>query len=201
MLVKGATELHGVSLLATQWHFQHISHVQIKISKIPITGPLRGERRHLHYSEISACVLLGLIPKSSVAFFVCVPDSGQAGIRIFNCLSIDKEEITLLFPKWWVTSAQTGQAQNTLKGFIPKIKSVSYVFISEVVKVSLGNPSVIDGFPSQMSSSSGIFSCDDVTCSWHCWISKSMSGVVRKVNTRDAIFRHPPQSNFTEYLS
>ena len=93
-------------------------------------------RRHLHFSQITACVLHGLIPKPSVAFFECIPNSGQAVIRIFNCLSIDKEGITLLFPKWWVTSAQTGQAQKTLKGFIPKIKSGSHVFISKVVNVS-----------------------------------------------------------------
>ena len=49
---------------------------------------------------------------------------------------IDKEEITSLLPKWWVTFAQTGQAQNDLKGFIPKIKSGSHLFISKVVKVS-----------------------------------------------------------------
>ena len=70
------------------------------------------------------------------SIFVCVPNSGQAVIRIFNRLSIDKGETTLLFQKWWVTFAQTGQAQNTLKGFIPKIKSGSHVFISKVVKVS-----------------------------------------------------------------
>ena len=39
-----------------------------------------------------------------------------------------------------MTSAQTGQEQNILKGFVPKMKSGSHVFISRRVKVSSGSP-------------------------------------------------------------
>ena len=37
--------------------------------------------------------------QSSLALFACIPTFGQAVIRIFNCLSIDKEEITASFTK------------------------------------------------------------------------------------------------------
>ena len=68
--------------------------------------------------------------QSSLALFVCNPNFGQAVIRMFNCLSIDKEEITVSFPRWWVTSAQIDQAQIIPKGFIPKMKSGSHICIS-----------------------------------------------------------------------
>ena len=68
--------------------------------------------------------------QSSLALFVCNPNFGQAVIRMFNCLSIDKEEITVSFPRWWVTSAHIDQAQIIPKGFIPKIKSGSHICIS-----------------------------------------------------------------------
>ena len=57
--------------------------------------------RHLHYSEITAYVLYGLIPNLHIviAFFVCIPNLGQAVSWMFQCLSIDQEEITVLFPR------------------------------------------------------------------------------------------------------
>ena len=81
------------------------------------TGSLwtSGKPRHLHYS-ISAHTLYGHIPLFPYSF--------------------DKEEITVLFPRWWVTSTQTGQAQNALKGFIPKMKSGSHIHISNAVNLS-----------------------------------------------------------------
>ena len=54
--------------------------------------------------------------------------------QYIKCLLIDKEEITLLFPIWEVTSGQTGQVQNILKGIIPKMKSGIHVCISNVLR-------------------------------------------------------------------
>ena len=60
---------------------------------------------------------------------------GQAVIKNFNCLSIDKEEIFVLFPTRQVTFAQTDQAVKFLKRFIPMMKSGSHICISKIVKV------------------------------------------------------------------
>ena len=55
--------------------------------------------------------------------FICEHSNlSQAVIWMFKCLSLDKEEIIVLFPIQRVTSAETGLAQNILKGFIPKLK-------------------------------------------------------------------------------
>ena len=37
--------------------------------------------------------------QSSLVLFASIPSFGQAVIRMFNCLSIDKEEITVSFPR------------------------------------------------------------------------------------------------------
>ena len=47
--------------------------------------------------------------KSFLDLIVCI--IWQAGIRMFNSLSVNKEETTLSFLRWVVTSAQIGQAQ------------------------------------------------------------------------------------------
>ena len=65
-----------------------------------------------------------------------IPNVGQATITMFNCLSIDKEEIFVLFPRRRVTSAQMGQALNILMEFIPKMKWGSHICISNEVNVS-----------------------------------------------------------------
>ena len=64
----------------------------------------------------------------SRALFGCIPNFGQAVIRMFKSLPIDKEESLLLFPRKWVKSTQIGQAQNILTEFILKMKSGSNIF-------------------------------------------------------------------------
>ena len=90
-----------------------------------------SERRHLHYSEISACVLWGLILNlCSFVSVACISNFDQAVIRMFNGLPNDKQAKLLccfysnglLLPKL--------VKQYILKGCIPKMISDSYVFIS-----------------------------------------------------------------------
>ena len=57
----------------------------------------------------------------------------QAVNQMFNYLSINKEDIMMMFLIWWITSAQTGRAQSILKEFVPRMKSGSHLYISEVV--------------------------------------------------------------------
>ena len=56
-------------------------------------------------------------------------------LGMFNCLSIDNEEITVI-PKITDTSAQIGQTKNIPKLSIPKIKMGTRVCISKTVNVS-----------------------------------------------------------------
>ena len=42
--------------------------------------------RQIHHSEITACVLRGLVPKSSVVLLVCTPNFGQVVTGNFHCL-------------------------------------------------------------------------------------------------------------------
>ena len=70
------------------------------------------------------------------ALFACIPNFSQAVIKIFYCLSIDKEEITVLFPRYWITCTQIGPAQNITTEFIPRMKSGSHICISVEVKLS-----------------------------------------------------------------
>ena len=62
------------------------------------------------------------------------PKFGQAVILIYNCLTIDKEEITVLFPRKRISSAQNGQVQNGQGGggggggdFGPMMQSSSHI--------------------------------------------------------------------------
>ena len=48
---------------------------------------------------------------------------------IMVTLLVDKGEITVLFPRWRVIPAQTGQVQQVLMGFIPMMKLDSHVWI------------------------------------------------------------------------
>ena len=79
---------------------------------------------------------LGSYSQSFLVSFVRIPNFCQAVIRMFNCLSSNKGETTVSFPRWLVTFAQIGQAQNILTEFIPKMKSGTHICISNVVKVS-----------------------------------------------------------------
>ena len=67
---------------------------------------------------------------------VCSEPGGQKPVLSLSLDLIDKEEITLLFPRQREISAQTGQTQIIPKGFIPKIKSGSQACISNIVMVS-----------------------------------------------------------------
>ena len=60
------------------------------------------------------------------------------GQAVILNLSMNKEEIFVLFPMWEITSAQTGKTVKFLKRFIPMIKSGSHacVCISEIMKMS-----------------------------------------------------------------
>ena len=72
----------------------------------------------------------------SVVLLMCIPNFDKAVTRVLNCLSIYMEKIILLFSRKRVTSAQTGQTTNTMKCFIPMMTSDSYVYISNVLKMS-----------------------------------------------------------------
>ena len=54
---------------------------------------------------------------------------------MFNCLSINTEEITMPFPREQVTSAEIGQALYIFKGFSPMMMSGSHVCILKVGKM------------------------------------------------------------------
>ena len=61
-----------------------------------------------------------------------IPITFSQGCTTIVMDPIDKEELTMLFPWWRITSPQTGQAQNIPKGFIPKMKSDSHVCNTKV---------------------------------------------------------------------
>ena len=56
-------------------------------------------RRHFHYSENNCLPTVLPCSQSSFTFFARVPNFGEAAIRMFNCLSFDKEEIIKSFPR------------------------------------------------------------------------------------------------------
>ena len=74
--------------------------------------------------------------QSSVALSVFIPKFGQAVIVVFNCLSIDKAENIVLFPKLYVTFPLSGEAVKYLNLFIPEMKTGSHFSISKIVNVS-----------------------------------------------------------------
>ena len=56
----------------------------------------------LNKSENNGTEENGLVtptPRSSLALFASIPNFGRAVIWMFNSLSIDKEEIIMLFPR------------------------------------------------------------------------------------------------------
>ena len=107
-----------------------------------------------HYSEIFACMCilwpysqssLALFPMHrnkptitylhTLALFVNILNLGQVVIWMLKCMSIHKEEIIVLFPRWfyfWPNWPGIKYPQV----FITMMKSGSYVCISNVVKVS-----------------------------------------------------------------
>ena len=76
-------------------------------------------RRHLHYNEITACLLYGIIPDYSRTLTTC---------------QLIKNKL-LLFPGRLITSTQTDQGNHLLKGCIPMMRSGSHVYISNVLMV------------------------------------------------------------------
>ena len=62
--------------------------------------------------------------------FDCMnPQFGQTVLRMVICLSVVKEEITMLFPGRRVISDQIDYAQNGLTGFIPKMEVSSHICV------------------------------------------------------------------------
>ena len=54
---------------------------------------------HIHYNEITASVLCGLIPNIFGTSFASIPNFGQAAIEMFYCLSIEKNQVAVLLPR------------------------------------------------------------------------------------------------------
>ena len=63
--------------------------------------------------------------------------SSNENILTVNCLSIDREDITMSLCNWLLLPKL---AKNISNGFIPEIKSGSHVCVSNVVKSSSNNP-------------------------------------------------------------
>ena len=115
-------------------------------------------RRHLHWSEITACALDGLIP----IFCSCISQFWQGSYLNFNCLSRDEEELFVFFLVWQVTSSQTGQADKSLKRFIPMMKSGGHACISKIMKVSSTVPCSLELHHKQQRQKKT--NCQDLNC-------------------------------------
>ena len=122
-----------VTLTVSGWHGRRWSkRINSDLVVIPFQPSPASRRwppggRPLHHREITACVICGLIPSLLGLSFVYIPNFGQAVVQMFNCLSIDKEEIAVLFPRQWITSSQIGQTK------YPYVQPYLY---SSAVKVS-----------------------------------------------------------------
>ena len=86
-------------------------------------------KRQINNNEVIACVLCGLIPN--------VQQLSLPGFTIFcHLLAVDKEAITLLFPKQQGTSSQTSYEDTTSEWFISLMKLGRHICIWKVLTVS-----------------------------------------------------------------
>ena len=80
-------------------YVEYISWVRRYHLKCP-TPPLANSSKTPSLQWNNCLYTLRLYSQSFVAVFVHNPNLCQAVIWMFKCLSIDKEEITVLFPRW-----------------------------------------------------------------------------------------------------
>ena len=77
---------------------RHRAHYDVNVMQFGRTKSVSGTKTPSPQWKNCLCTLWPSF-QSSLALFACIPNFGHAVILILNCLSIDKEEISVLFPR------------------------------------------------------------------------------------------------------